>query len=414
MNASRLTPPLLSALLVLHTAATVRAEEVSAPDDPFHLGLAVFGEGVARRAGLEAELTYALLPAIDVGLGAALGQYRGGFLLGSMEFTRAMVRPFLEVRGVGYLVPEGSVLGGGVGVGLRGPALGGRAKAIVAGAAYAAPRGYNQFAAFLMLGYEFGFGSALFGFNRTPRPVAAPTVARPAAPPEEPPAAETVAASVSTVPIDVRPASPAPGDGTLRGQVTDLNDHPLVAVLHLSSSAKTLGRDLPASPGFEARLGPGTYAVEVVANGYLARGGTLEIRAGETLVHDFQLRPVPATAEAELTAQSIHILHPIHFAFNESRILSDSFGLLDQVADILVRKQEIQVRIEGNTDDVGGTAYNQRLSENRARSVLDYLVERGVVRHRLTSIGYGKSRPLEPNTSDAARARNRRVEFIVR
>ncbi|MFO8184727.1 MAG: OmpA family protein, partial [Candidatus Aegiribacteria sp.] len=65
------------------------------------------------------------------------------------------------------------------------------------------------------------------------------------------------------------------------------------------------------------------------------------------------------------------------------------------------------------TDSDGSDSYNQTLSEERAASVFNYLVNKGIAARRLTTVGYGESRPLVPNTSDANKAMNRRIEFEV-
>jgi outer membrane protein OmpA-like peptidoglycan-associated protein len=69
------------------------------------------------------------------------------------------------------------------------------------------------------------------------------------------------------------------------------------------------------------------------------------------------------------------------------------------------------ISVNGHTDDVGTAQYNQALSERRARAVYDYLVKAGLSKDILSAQGHGKSRPLVPGTSEAARAKNRRVEL---
>jgi outer membrane protein OmpA-like peptidoglycan-associated protein len=71
------------------------------------------------------------------------------------------------------------------------------------------------------------------------------------------------------------------------------------------------------------------------------------------------------------------------------------------------------VSIEGHADDVGGAAYNKRLSQERANSVRNMLVHFGVSPDRLTAIGWGQERPIDLGHDEAARQKNRRVEFIV-
>ena len=71
----------------------------------------------------------------------------------------------------------------------------------------------------------------------------------------------------------------------------------------------------------------------------------------------------------------------------------------------------LRVEIEGHTDNVGSESYNQKLSENRARVVMEYLVKKGTQSERLSSAGYGFSRPIAPNNTQEGRAKNRRVEL---
>ena len=91
-----------------------------------------------------------------------------------------------------------------------------------------------------------------------------------------------------------------------------------------------------------------------------------------------------------------------------------SYPIVDDVADLLRRNPQIRrVRVEGHTDWIGSDAYNQKLSENRARAVRDYLIQKGVEPSRLEAVGYGESRPVADNNTVQGRARNRRTEFTV-
>ena len=86
---------------------------------------------------------------------------------------------------------------------------------------------------------------------------------------------------------------------------------------------------------------------------------------------------------------------------------------LDQVADTLAQYDQTYVDVYGHTDSVGGDAYNQQLSEQRATSVADYLSGHGVVAARIGTRGYGKTMPIASNDTDAGRAANRRVEIKI-
>ena len=91
-----------------------------------------------------------------------------------------------------------------------------------------------------------------------------------------------------------------------------------------------------------------------------------------------------------------------------------STPLLDQLAGVIGElPATLRVRVDGYTDNAGLDAYNLDLSYRRARSVVEYLVGRGVPRRRLEYRGYGRENPVAPNDSPAGQALNRRVEFTI-
>jgi outer membrane protein OmpA-like peptidoglycan-associated protein len=111
----------------------------------------------------------------------------------------------------------------------------------------------------------------------------------------------------------------------------------------------------------------------------------------------------------------IMILEKIHFDFDQATIQRRSFPMLDQVARILIEHPEIlSVSIEGHTDDQGPAEYNRNLSQRRAGAVRNHLAQSGVELERVEARGFGEDRPLQPNTTNAGRAANRRVEFLTR
>ena len=106
-------------------------------------------------------------------------------------------------------------------------------------------------------------------------------------------------------------------------------------------------------------------------------------------------------------------LAPVAFAYSSARLQVDSFEALDMVAEVAGKYSDLALRVEGHTDSVGKDAYNLKLSQKRAESVRQYLVEAGgLPEDRVKAVGFGESQPIAPNTSKAGRAKNRRVEFI--
>ena len=104
----------------------------------------------------------------------------------------------------------------------------------------------------------------------------------------------------------------------------------------------------------------------------------------------------------------------LKFEFDKAELRPEDRELLSRVAGILMTAdQTMSISVNGHTDDVGTDAYNQKLSERRAEAVRDYLLKAGLPGDALSVIGHGKSAPLARGTSDAARAKNRRVELGI-
>jgi outer membrane protein OmpA-like peptidoglycan-associated protein len=114
----------------------------------------------------------------------------------------------------------------------------------------------------------------------------------------------------------------------------------------------------------------------------------------------------------EITDTHIRINQTIHFAFNKAVIRKTSYWILDQVTKVLQDYPNITLSIEGHTDSKGSDKYNMKLSADRARSVMAYLVTHGISQSRLTSAGFGETKPIDTNTTKEGRAANRRVEFV--
>ncbi len=121
--------------------------------------------------------------------------------------------------------------------------------------------------------------------------------------------------------------------------------------------------------------------------------------------------PEPTPAPTPVVRQRI-VLRGVNFDFNSSEIRPSSRPVLDQAAEILKANPGVDVRVEGHTDAIGSEEYNQALSVRRAEAVFRYLVNRGVEPERFTVEGFGESRPIASNDTDAGRAQNRRVELI--
>ncbi len=104
----------------------------------------------------------------------------------------------------------------------------------------------------------------------------------------------------------------------------------------------------------------------------------------------------------------------IFFATGKYKLLPKSFKSLDAVVDLLKADESLMLDIDGHTDAVGSDESNQVLSDNRAGSVKEYFLSKGIDASRLKSTGYGETKPVEDNSTAAGRAKNRRTEMTVR
>ncbi len=116
---------------------------------------------------------------------------------------------------------------------------------------------------------------------------------------------------------------------------------------------------------------------------------------------------------AKIANGRIEISQSVFFANGTANIGKISFPMLDNVASILKSHPEIDVTIEGHTDNVGKESKNQILSQRRADAVEKYLTKRGVPADRITAVGYGSAKPVDSNATKLGRAKNRRVIFTT-
>ncbi|MDJ1468533.1 OmpA family protein [Xanthocytophaga flava] len=113
--------------------------------------------------------------------------------------------------------------------------------------------------------------------------------------------------------------------------------------------------------------------------------------------------------EAEETVS----LNDLFFDTNKFALRKESISELDQLVKMLKENPTMAIKIQGHTDNVGNDTYNMALSQNRAKSVVKYLTSKGISTNRLSSQGYGESKPVADNTTKDGRQQNRRVEFVI-
>ncbi len=124
-----------------------------------------------------------------------------------------------------------------------------------------------------------------------------------------------------------------------------------------------------------------------------------------------QLNQVLATRE---TARGLIVnMSDVLFDFNKYTLKPEAREKLAKVSGILLAYPGLSLQVEGYTDNIGSDDYNQKLSEERADAVRDYLVTQGVAQNNISAAGYGKNSPVADNTTNDGRAQNRRVEMVV-
>ena len=148
------------------------------------------------------------------------------------------------------------------------------------------------------------------------------------------------------------------------------------------------------------------YALHVSSPGYLYYDTIISVPFSDTKQkYEIGLREI----KRDLVLQ----LRNIQFEYNSASLLESSYEELGKVIRLLNDNPALTIELSAHTDDLGTDKYNDKLSQRRGEEVTKYLVKHGIDASRVTSVGYGKRKPLVPNDSEENRAINRRVEFKV-
>ncbi|TVQ88724.1 MAG: hypothetical protein EA397_16135 [Deltaproteobacteria bacterium] len=157
---------------------------------------------------------------------------------------------------------------------------------------------------------------------------------------------------------------------------------------------------------------PGIWTLLVMAPTFGSERFDLDISPDEKVLVVIEVVLEPA--EVEITQEEVKILKKIFFDFDSDKIKDESMELVSEVAaTMLEHKELLKVEVQGHTDNRGKAAYNKDLSQRRVNAVVEALVRMGVARDRLVPKGYGPDKPIDTNETDAGRAKNRRVQFII-
>jgi outer membrane protein OmpA-like peptidoglycan-associated protein len=204
--------------------------------------------------------------------------------------------------------------------------------------------------------------------------------------------------------------TPVPENGVLTGTVIDGETDEVIVGATVMVDGLPEGIEgtavTNANGVYSIELPEGNWTVKVMAEGYLDVVKVQVMAPEETTMFDVEMRP--ALEEGQVLS-----FNNIYFDSGSANIKPESFPILDNVAQTLIANQGVAVRIAGHNDSDGSSSYNQGLSERRAASVRDYLVNKGVPAGSLSTVGYGEEQPVVPNTSASNKAQNRRIEFII-
>lgn len=151
------------------------------------------------------------------------------------------------------------------------------------------------------------------------------------------------------------------------------------------------------------------YALNVRKKGYMFHSENFALKDSNTIsdpyIIDVYLSPLVAGEKV--------VLRNVFYATNSAILERESLVELAMLVEVLTENPSLRLEIGGHTDNIGAASYNLKLSQDRAQSVYDYLVFKGIESARLTYKGYGMTEPVEPNTTEAGRARNRRTEVKI-
>jgi len=184
--------------------------------------------------------------------------------------------------------------------------------------------------------------------------------------------------------------------------VIELYDNETEALLAEFSSGAETGEYVISLPGGK------NYAIAVQAEDYLFHSENMNISESEVnreIINDIRLKRVEV-------GQSI-VLNNIFFDTGAAELRPESYAELGILYKLMVDNPSLKIEISGHTDNVGSAGLNQRLSERRARAVVDFLIDRGIDPERLTFKGYGFDRPIASNETAEGRQMNRRTEFEI-
>jgi outer membrane protein OmpA-like peptidoglycan-associated protein/tetratricopeptide (TPR) repeat protein len=202
----------------------------------------------------------------------------------------------------------------------------------------------------------------------------------------------------------------------LKGVVTDAETQtPLLASIEITDNE--LGASVAtfttnsASGKYLVSLPSGkNYGVAVKADGYLFYSENIDISKVEEAEYQEIVKDIPLN---KIKVGVKVVLRNIFFETGKSTLTDQSITELERLVTLLKETEKLRIEVSGHTDNTGSVQLNKKLSEARAKAVVDYLVKHGIDAKRLTYAGYGPDQPIESNDTPEGKASNRRVEFKI-
>ncbi|MDR3668439.1 MAG: OmpA family protein [Ignavibacteriaceae bacterium] len=152
--------------------------------------------------------------------------------------------------------------------------------------------------------------------------------------------------------------------------------------------------------------------IEEIVKRYKVQPSEVDYNKIEEIVKKYRCASPPAPTIPPVPKDN-WVLVGVNFDFNKATLKPESIPILNNAVEILLGHPDVKVEIQGHTDNVGSDQHNQILSLQRALAVRNYLIAKGVAANRLTTIGYGKTKPIMDNKTEYGRSMNRRIELKV-
>ncbi len=182
----------------------------------------------------------------------------------------------------------------------------------------------------------------------------------------------------------------------------EITDNASGQILFTSTANSVTGKFLIPLPSGK------NYGIAVKKDGYLFHSENFDVpetKDYQEVFLDIKLMPVQKDAKI--------VLRNVFFDTDKATLKPMSYIELDKLAEIMTNNPKMKIEISGHTDNVGTKTYNQRLSQSRAESVVNYLLSKGFSQDRMTFKGYAFDEPIATNDTEEGRAQNRRVEFKI-